>query len=135
MASEFLEPLDRELFFVIVIFSEEIAVFATKVAAVGYVDGSDRKLRAEDEEFGDIAELAEFTTNIHRRSLCDRIYLLSRALDCYLLLFVGVDLDLSARFDDRILPFFRKPNGPNRTTSATVVPVLSSPSWVLSSEA
>ena len=107
---EFLEPLlDRELFFVIVIFSEEIAVFAMKVAAVGYVDGSDRNFgNAEDEEFGDIAELAEFTTNIHRRSLCDRIYLLSRALDCYLLLFVGVDLDLSARFDDRILTLLQK---------------------------
>ena len=48
---QLLQPLlDRELFFVIVIFGEEIAVFATQVAAVGDVDRADGKLRQTEDE-------------------------------------------------------------------------------------
>ncbi len=43
---EFFNPLlDGELFLVVVIFGEEVAVLATKVAAIGDVDGADGKLR------------------------------------------------------------------------------------------
>ena len=39
---QFLDPLfDREFALVVVIFSEEVTVFTTQVAAVGYVDGTD----------------------------------------------------------------------------------------------
>ena len=48
---EFFEPLlDRELFFVVVIFGEEVAVLTTQVAAVGDVDRTDGKLRQTKDE-------------------------------------------------------------------------------------
>jgi len=64
---QFLDPLfDREFALVVVIFSEEVTVFATQVAAVGYVDGTDCKLRqAENEQPGHLTELAQFSTDVH----------------------------------------------------------------------
>jgi hypothetical protein len=64
---ELFEPLlDRKLFLVVVIFGEEITVLATKVAAVGDVDGANRKLRqTEGKQPGDIAELTQFSFDVH----------------------------------------------------------------------
>ena len=63
---ELFQPLlDREFFFVVVIFGEEIAVFATEVTTVGDVDRADGKLRqAKDEQLGDVAKFGEFSTNV-----------------------------------------------------------------------
>ncbi len=64
---EFFEPLlDREFFFVVVIFGEEVAVLTTQIAAVGNVDRTDGILRqTEDEEFGDVAEFTQLSTDVH----------------------------------------------------------------------
>src|SRR4026208_1809804 len=59
--------LDRELFLVIVILGEEVAMLATQVATISDIDRADGKLRqAKDEEFGYVAEFAEFSSHSHR---------------------------------------------------------------------
>src|SRR2546423_1811498 len=59
--------LDREFSLVVMIFSEKVAVFATQVAPVGYVDRTHRKLRqTKDEQFGYVAQLGQFSRNVHK---------------------------------------------------------------------
>ena len=73
--------LDREFSLVAVIFSEKVAVFAPQVAAVGYVDRTHRKLwQTKHEEFGQLAQLGQFSRNVHNRHIMRRLFVILNCL-------------------------------------------------------
>src|SRR5688572_32530417 len=75
---QLLNPLlDREFSLVVVIFSEEVAVFATQVAPVGYVDRTHGKLRqTKEEQFGHLAQLGQFSRNVHNARIMSSLFVI-----------------------------------------------------------